>query len=136
MCLIILCFWSTLRTVRLNKLIWLEACSQFYGILRNLLFPLIKTQRNKYIDSFPYNIEMKTYKVKTNWCVEDQTNKCVINFMLFILILLENCLWLSITGSNPADINRFWSHTANMIKTHLLVIKQNWKFSIKLKIKH
>ena len=38
--LIILCFWSTLRTVRLNKRIWLKACSQFYAILLKLLFPL------------------------------------------------------------------------------------------------
>ena len=37
--LIMLCVWSPLRTVRLNKRIWLEAYSQLYWILQKLLFP-------------------------------------------------------------------------------------------------
>ena len=49
-----------------------------------------------------------------------RANKTGINFMIIILILVENCLyydtiydfsvWLT-TGSNPADINRYRSHT-------------------------
>ena len=48
-------------------------------------------------------------------------NKTGINLMIFILIFVENCLqydarhdfsvyWFG-TGTNPADINRFGSHT-------------------------
>ena len=50
-----------------------------------------------------------------------RTNKTVINFMIFIKIFVENCLlyyaiheWLR-TGSNPADINLFGSHTGKII---------------------
>ncbi len=53
-----------------------------------------------------------------------QDNKTGIDFRIFILIFVENCLyfdaihdfsdWLKI-GFNPADSNRFRSHTENCI---------------------
>ena len=53
-----------------------------------------------------------------------QANKTGIDFMIFILIFVENCLqydaihdfsvWLR-TGSYPADINRFRIHTGKYI---------------------
>ncbi len=53
-----------------------------------------------------------------------QANKTGINFMIFILLHIENCLqynalhdfsvWLR-TDSNLADINRFRSNTGNLL---------------------
>ena len=55
-----------------------------------------------------------------------RTNKSGINFMIFISIFVEICMyydavhdfsvWMR-TGSNPADIDRFRSHTGNKITT-------------------
>ena len=56
-------------------------------------------------------------------------NKTGINFMIFILIFVKNCLQyyaiqdfseLLRTDSNPADINRFRSHTGNTLYYLLL----------------
>ena len=49
----------------------------------------------------------------------------------FILIYVENCLWFLLfmicqycweTGSNPAEINRFWRNTVIMIRSPLFRI--------------
>ena len=57
--------------------------------------------------------------------------KTGIDFMIFILLFVDNCLLyyakhdFSIclrTGSNPADINRFRSHTGNKIKRFLKLL--------------
>ena len=52
---------------------------------------------------------MKNYKTKT------QTNKTVINFKLFLLKFVEIFHYDLITGSNPANINQFRSHTGKYI---------------------
>ena len=53
-------------------------------------------------------------------------NKTGNNFMIFILIFMENCLLYDVihdfsvwprTSSNPADIKRFRSHTGKNITT-------------------
>ncbi len=56
------------------------------------------------------DIKMKNYTIKTG-----------INFMIFILIFIENdfSVWLR-TGSKPADINRYQSHTGKYI-TYIFV---------------
>ncbi len=72
---------------------------------------------------------MKNYKIKNRFVSpeEARANKTGINFMIFILISIETCLlldaihyfsvWLR-TGSNPADSNRFQSHTGEYY-THI-----------------
>ncbi len=60
-----------------------------------------------------------------------QANKTVVDYVIFTLILVANCLkydaihdfseWLT-TGSNPADINQFRSHTTNVIQSKFLDI--------------
>ena len=62
---------------------------------------------------------MKNYLNKTSFLSHERP-KTGIDFMIFILICLENCqqyyailscsVWLR-TGCYPADINRFRSHT-------------------------
>ena len=76
------------------------------------------------IDSFPRLFRMKTYTNKTSFVGPEvpkaHGKKISINFMIFILIIVE--IWLLYqakhyfsvlhrAGSNPADINRFGSHT-------------------------
>ncbi len=67
---------------------------------------------------------MKNYTIETNFVSHEGTKaraeKTGINFMIFILIFVENCLQFDAvhnfsvclrTGYNPTDINRFRSHT-------------------------
>ncbi len=68
------------------------------------------------------DIKIKNYKIKTSIVSPEwpkaRANLSVINFMIFILIFIENCLkfdaihdfsvWLR-TGSNQTDSNRFRS---------------------------
>ena len=78
----------------------------------------------EYYKSIPLsvNIKLKNWKIKTSIVSPERTkaraNKTVINFMIFILIIVQNChdfsVWLR-NGSNPPDINRFWSHTRKVI---------------------
>ncbi len=74
------------------------------------------------------DIKMKNFKIKTSFLslegLKAQAKKTGINFMIFILIFAENCLkfdalhdfsvWLTI-DFNPADSNRFQSHTGKYI---------------------
>ena len=72
---------------------------------------------------------MKNYTIKTSFvCLERpkaRADKTDINIMIFILIYVEHFLsfdaihnfsvWLR-TGSNPADSNRFRSHTGKSFR--------------------
>ena len=74
------------------------------------------------------DIIMKHQSIKTSFDNPEGPkawdNKTGIKLKIFILIFTENCLqydaihdfslWLR-TGSNPADSNRFQSHTENFI---------------------
>ena len=76
---------------------------------------------------------MKNFKNETSCVSSEEPNalsdKTGINFMIFILIFLENCLhygakhdfsvWLR-TGSNPADINWFQSHTGKYFSINFM----------------
>ena len=67
------------------------------------------------------NNRIKTSLIRSSEELKARPNKTGINFMIFILIFLKNCLqfdakhnfWLK-TGPNPADINRFCSCTGNI----------------------
>ena len=71
---------------------------------------------------------MKNYKFKTSFVIPEGSktllNKTGVNFIIFILIFMENCLYydsihdfsvLLRTDSNPVDINQFRSHTEKVI---------------------
>ena len=75
---------------------------------------------------------MKNYKIKTSFVSPEGSKarvyKTGINFRIFILIFVENCLKFDAihdfsvrlrTGSNPVDCNRFQSHTGKR-KLHFL----------------
>ena len=65
------------------------------------------------------------------------TIKTSINFIIFILIIVENCLsydaiheitaWIR-TGSNPADINLFRSHTRKKLNDAFWLGKEHESF--------
>ena len=72
---------------------------------------------------------MKNYKMKTAFIsakgVKVRSNKTGIDFMIFILIFVENCLEnakhnLLKTDSDPAEKNRLRSHTG---KRFLVLVK-------------
>ena len=76
---------------------------------------------------------MKNYKIKPVFLApmaQAHPNKTGFNFMIFILIFVENFLyydainnfsvWLR-TGSNPADTNRFRNYTKKFYKFHVPV---------------
>ena len=86
------------------------------------------------------DIKMKNYMIKTSFASPDwskaRANKIGINFMISIIIFVRDCLyynskqhfsvWLR-TGSNPADINRFRSHTGKVLLILFTKIKAYFK---------
>ncbi len=84
------------------------------------------------IDSFPRILKLNFFKIRTSFVSPERpkarANQTSINFMIFILIFVENCqkfnaihdlsVWLR-TGSNPPVSNRFLSHTGKYITDYL-----------------
>ena len=115
--------------------------NHYYSFLYTQIFVLkIKYSylSHRIIDSFP---RISKCKIKTSFVIpsgpKSWANKSDINFMIFILISVENCLKYDAihdfsvrlrTDSNPADINRFQSHTRIfLIICYNYRIKITWK---------